>query len=139
MAQDFKYQVEVYQLPSFYHSTFRNHHYKYHFSESFQKTAKPNWKEMTMFQKMLSAFTDLQLDEIISNMKSLSLDVGGERKEFLIMATIKLEKGCEKTFYGSCLYFMQMTPSGELKCMCQLDQKKLISSLQEYRGKLLSV
>jgi len=40
-------------------------------------------------------------------MESLKLEiVGGDKEDFLIFSTIKLEKGCEKLPYPSCLYFM---------------------------------
>jgi len=54
-------------------------------------------------------------------MKSLTLEiVGGNKEDFLIFSTIKLEKGVEKTTYPSSLYFMQFNEKNILECVAQV-------------------
>ena len=110
MADDYRYGLEVYKLPSYYTN---------------EETKKLNWKEMSQLNKMLfSFFGKFKDDELVSTMQSLTLDIQNaqmlnamgqeppipEKEEFLFVSTIKLEKKCEKTQYPSCLYIFQITP-----------------------------
>lgn len=64
MAQDYSYQIEVYQLPSMYHKG-RN------------KAMKKNWKELLNFQKALTTFAQFTDDEVVTSVESIELEVQG--------------------------------------------------------------
>lgn len=124
MAPDYNYQIEVYALPSVYRPG---------------STGKVNWKEMTQLQKPIIVFSDLQSDQIVTEIKSLTLEVAPQRKEtFLCLCTIKLDRQLEKTQFQSCMAFYQIV-GNKLECMFMHPQKRMVSQLHAYRDKLLSV
>lgn len=72
-------------------------------------------------------------------MASVELEISGTKEQFLVFSTVKLDRNIEKAQYRSCLYFLQITPEGKLECVCVIQQRRVISCMQSYRGKLLSV
>ena len=138
MADDYRYALEVYKLPSYYAN---------------QDTKKHNWKEISYLQKLLYSFAGkFKDDELVSSMQSLTLDIQnaamvnamgqdppiGAQEEFLFVSTIKLEKKCEKIQYPSNLYIFQINENG-LQLMGKHSMKRMVGCMSAYRGRLLTV
>lgn len=145
MGQDITYSLEAYAMPGYYCG------------------GKRNWKELTNFSKMVQThqFDD---DEVVNTLESLTLDIQGakslnasweqrrevrgdidlipETAEVLVVSTIKLEQKLDKCLYPSKLYIFQMVETKDgpvLQKLFELDQKRLISCVKEFRGHLISV
>lgn len=130
MAQDLKYQIELYLLPQHYHDTE-------------QSPSEQAWEDLDSLQpgQRKSCYKGFQTDEVVCAMKSLTLAVQNqnESQDFIIVTTIKLDPALQKTQYSSSMYLYQVSPESQLELVSKVESKRLINCLNSYRGMLLSV